>query len=411
MRFAILSHANPQINKGGAELAALALFRGLREMGEDAFFISLSPSTSAAALWSSDPREIAISIQLDQYDYFYHIADLRTSTAVVETIINLKCDVVFAHHFLYIGVNSLYELKRRGVRVFLTLHELLFACYNHGQMVTTLSKQLCNSASPSKCVTCFPSKIAAQFATRESHFRSLLSSLDGLIAPSRFLISRLGEFGAHNERILVQENGVSALTPDNSIDRRGERFIFGYFGQITPFKGIDVLMDAIEIILERELGNSVEFRIHGNLVGLSKTFEDRIGYICAAHRNVEFRGPYNHSDVFRLMQSCDYVVVPSRWWENSPLVIQEAFQAGRPPIVSSIGGMAEKVLDGENGIHFEVGDANDLADKILGACSRELFTKLTASMPPRISPSNMAQAYLDFAGVGRSQEGSPPREI
>ena len=43
------------------------------------------------------------------------------------------------------------------------------------------------------------------------------------------------------------------------------------------------------------------------------------------------------------MSEIDWVVVPSRWWENSPLVIQEAFMHGRPVICSGIGGMAEKV--------------------------------------------------------------------
>jgi glycosyltransferase involved in cell wall biosynthesis len=43
------------------------------------------------------------------------------------------------------------------------------------------------------------------------------------------------------------------------------------------------------------------------------------------------------------MSACDWIVVPSIWWENSPVVIQEARLAARPLIVSNIGGMAEKV--------------------------------------------------------------------
>ena len=54
------------------------------------------------------------------------------------------------------------------------------------------------------------------------------------------------------------------------------------------------------------------------------------------------------------MSSVDWVVVPSIWWENSPLVIQEAFMHGRPVICSDIGGMAEKVNDGVDGLHFRV---------------------------------------------------------
>ena len=47
------------------------------------------------------------------------------------------------------------------------------------------------------------------------------------------------------------------------------------------------------------------------------------------------------------MARMDWVVVPSIWWETGPLVVMEAFQYGRPVICSDIGGMSEKVTDGE----------------------------------------------------------------
>ena len=69
------------------------------------------------------------------------------------------------------------------------------------------------------------------------------------------------------------------------------------------------------------------------------------------------------------MADIDWVVVPSRWWENSPLVIQEAFMHKRPVVCSRIGGMAEKVTDGVDGIHFTKSNAGELADKIRIATS------------------------------------------
>jgi glycosyltransferase involved in cell wall biosynthesis len=54
------------------------------------------------------------------------------------------------------------------------------------------------------------------------------------------------------------------------------------------------------------------------------------------------------------------VVVPSIWFENSPLTIQEAQIAGVPVITSNQGGMAELVRDGVDGLHFRLGDPDDL---------------------------------------------------
>ena len=76
------------------------------------------------------------------------------------------------------------------------------------------------------------------------------------------------------------------------------------------------------------------------------------------------------------------MVVPSLWWENSPLVIQEAFLHGRPVICSDIGGMAEKVTDGVNGLHFRAGDSVSLAETIAQATdSPETWRRLRAGIP------------------------------
>ena len=57
------------------------------------------------------------------------------------------------------------------------------------------------------------------------------------------------------------------------------------------------------------------------------------------------------------------MIIPSVWWENSPVVIQEARAAGTPMIASDIGGMAEKTAGW--GLQFRVGDPAALASAIM----------------------------------------------
>ena len=90
-----------------------------------------------------------------------------------------------------------------------------------------------------------------------------------------------------------------------------------------------------------------------------------------------FAGRYNYAELASLMSNVDWIVVPSIWWENSPLVIQEAFHFGRPVICSDIGGMAEKVDDGVNGLHFRAGDPTSLARTIKRAAEEpQLWERL-----------------------------------
>ena len=82
-------------------------------------------------------------------------------------------------------------------------------------------------------------------------------------------------------------------------------------------------------------------------------------------------------------ENVDWVIVPSIWWENSPLVIQEAFHFGRPVICSDIGGMAEKVADGVDGLHFRANDATSLAETMRRAMEDAgLWHRLPSSIRP-----------------------------
>ena len=78
------------------------------------------------------------------------------------------------------------------------------------------------------------------------------------------------------------------------------------------------------------------------------------------NRGVEWLGSVAHDRIPTVLASLDVLVVPSVWIENSPFVIKEAFAAGVPVVASNLGGMAELVEDGRNGLLFEAGDAADL---------------------------------------------------
>jgi glycosyltransferase involved in cell wall biosynthesis len=129
--------------------------------------------------------------------------------------------------------------------------------------------------------------------------------------------------------------------------------------------------------------------------------ENAIRQKCAAvESHVQVHGGYRPEDVVNLMSTADWVVVPSIWWDNSPLVIQEAFVARRPVICSAIGGMAEKVPHEVNGLHFRVGDPVDLADTMMRACSEKgLHERLTRGIGPVHAMRTSAREHLQLYGI------------
>ena len=104
--------------------------------------------------------------------------------------------------------------------------------------------------------------------------------------------------------------------------------------------------------------------------------------LCEAGDAATHAGPYRREELPALMAGIDWVVVPSTWWENAPLVILEAFRHKRPVICSGIGGMAELVADDVNGLHVRPSDVAALTRAMRRAAHEEgLWDRLVAGIP------------------------------
>ena len=67
-----------------------------------------------------------------------------------------------------------------------------------------------------------------------------------------------------------------------------------------------------------------------------------------------------NSELGKVLSNIDVLVVPSRWYENTPLVMESALATKTPLIVTNLGGMSELVKDGVNGYTFELNDEKSL---------------------------------------------------
>lgn len=219
---------------------------------------------------------------------------------------------------------------------------------------------------------------------RELFIKSFLSLVDVFVCPSEFLRERYIAWGIPEHKLVLLENGQPRLDGSNDADALDPvpetRFVL--LGQLSRRKGTLLLLDAVRL-LPKVLRKSIRIEIHGSAQyaedGFQKKFEKALEDLKGT---VTFCGPYASKDVFGIIRRSGWLLVPSIWWENSPTVIQEAFTAGRPVICSDIGGMAEKVTNGVNGVHFRVNNAADLAMRIEQcATSRSRWEDLCAGVP------------------------------
>ena len=398
MRVLYVLHNHPTLFPGGAEQYAIELFDTLRgsedieplliaRIGRTSIPRGNRPGTPFSTI-DGEPDQYFLFTESDpQFDYFLGTSTDKSlyTTYLPEFLAAYRPDIVHFQHSVHIGYDAISTVRRvlPETPIVYTLHEYLSICHRQGQMLRTAHKneELCDRASPRRCSECFPRIPSSEFYLRERFIKAHLDKVDLFISPSEFVLQRHVDWGIPPDRIMFEDYGrrpAVRLTEDE-VDRPRNRF--GYFGQFNPYKGVETLLQAMAGFADRP---EIQLSLHGaNLDQQSDEFKDSFATLLErAEANVTMVGSYRPEDVPSLMREIDWVVVPSRWWENSPLVIQEAFMQRRPVICTGIGGMAEKVTNQVNGLHFAASDASSLAGAIQRAATEDgLWERLRDGIP------------------------------
>jgi glycosyltransferase involved in cell wall biosynthesis len=417
-----ICHNHPAVRPGGAEAYALELHRHLRDSEEleSIFLAKGGPPLSQAgrphvgtyvSLVGGSPDEYFL--YTDGYDYDWTFGTIRDDKELLTKHLRsflqaVEPDVVHLHHTMFFGYDVLREIRNTlpGAAIVYTLHEFMPICHRQGQMARTADDEPCIESSPRRCHECFPEISPQTFFMRKRFIQSHFELVDAFVAPSRFLLERYVDWGIPREKIVAEEYGRTPPPGRAVDDDREVRDRFGFFGQLTPFKGVQVVLDAVRLMSGHGGASDPLIRaleamtaptpnqpaapeplvlVHGANLDLQPgTFQNRISELLEETKDrVTFVGRYDHTRIADLMSNVDWVIVPSIWWENSPLVIQEAFHFGRPVICSDIGGMAEKVRDGIDGLHFRANDSASLARTMRMAMDTAgLWERLRAGIRP-----------------------------
>jgi glycosyltransferase involved in cell wall biosynthesis len=402
MKVVVISHAHPTFSKGGAELAAYYLWQGINNQPEhESWFIGrgqpeLMPKFTTLAAMGERDYLLAGNANIEQLTA---TTSLDPQNDLSQLLASIQPDVVHFHHYVHVGVETIRLVKNicPQAKIFMTLHEYIAICQNNGQMIKT-NGRLCYQYSPKECHLCFPHISQENIFLREIYIKSFFKLVDQFIAPSNFLRERYIQWGLNPEVISVIENGLpeSEKIPLRTLGTDEIRGKFAYFGQINPYKGVDVLLEAITC-LPKSIRKKVTLDIFGSgLENQTPAFQEKINLLLKKCKNtVRLHGAYEPEEMPRLIAEADWVVMGSVWWENSPLVIQEAYKFGRPLIVPNIGGMAEKVQSGKGGLTYRARDSFALANLITKIVEDEaIFNDTLNTIPDYPKISNIVNEHL-----------------
>ena len=181
--------------------------------------------------------------------------------------------------------------------------------------------------------------------------RRLSNSINLVLAPSQFVLDmhiKNGYFA--NSRCMKLPLGIE-IGNIHKIEKNYEIIDILYVGQVSKHKGIIALINVFKQLIHKNI------KLH--IVGKGKD-EDEFKKMASSDKRIIFHGFVPDEELMRLYQKANLTVVPSIWYDNSPMVIYESLMNGTPVIGSRIGGIPELIEDGYNGVLFEAGNVDEL---------------------------------------------------
>jgi glycosyltransferase involved in cell wall biosynthesis len=272
-----------------------------------------------------------------------------------------KPDVVHFHNFFpLISPSAYYACQSAGVPVVQTIHNQRLICpaatfYRDGKLCLDCFSK--TSPWPAIVHGCYHhsrvhSAVVAGMITFHRWMNTWSDSVNVYVASTEFYKDMFSRSGLPREKIIVKPHFVHAGPEPGAAKRPGDYAL--YVGRLDPEKGVRTLLAAWA-----DLNIPIKIRGSGQLEREAREFVER-----NALKSVEFVDRLSEADLSKLFQNARFLVLPSEgYYESFGLVAIEGYAHAVPVLASRIGVMTEIIEDGVTGLHFNPGDAEDLAAK------------------------------------------------
>lgn len=196
--------------------------------------------------------------------------------------------------------------------------------------------------------------------------RACLRRYERVVCVSETLLAECLEAGVPVSNCSLIENAIDASAyetqPDRTAAKRAlnlptDRPLVGAVGRLSPEKGFDVLIRAIDQLIEAGTPVTLAIAGEGSLRDELQSLIDQLG------RQNDIRLVGHIADSRRLFNALDAFVLSSRA-EGLPNVLLEAFACGIPTMATPVGGVPQVLADEQNGLLVPVDDPNALATSL-----------------------------------------------
>ncbi len=301
-----------------------------------------------------------------------------------QTLALHKPDVVHVHNFFPLITPSVFDACRQmRIPSVLTLHNYRLL-HPNGYLIDNEGHidERSIQGSAYQCVTdkvyrnsMLQTAVVAHMIEYHRKAKTWDKAVNRFIALSQFARSKFIEGGLPAEKIVVKPNFIADFSEKTGKGTPPDHY-FLFVGRLSSEKGVELLIDTW-------IKYNISIPVY--IVG-EGPLQDKVLRISKDHSQIKLLGKKSHAETLGYIQKARALVFPSTWYEGFPMTIVEALSLSTPVVASDIGSQAEIITDNFNGLHFQVGNSEALAETIKKLANNALLEKLRV---------NARQSYLE----------------
>lgn len=336
--------------KGGSESHFIDLVNLLRKDHHEVIVFSTRHKDNFP-LAKKDVLVDELSMRLTNFFRGFNLFYNRKVIVALKNLIKKeRPDLVHVHNFNHHFSPAILKLfKKYNLPVVMTVHDYKLICPNYKLFN---KNKICEKCIGGKYFECAHNKcvkdsyLASLVMALEAYWskwKKYYQNIDIFIAPSHFMQTKLIQGGYPTAKIKYLPNFLQQPEMATVKEKKSaERYIL-FFGRLSAEKGLAELIQTFGEIENKR----IELKIAGE--GPQKNQLEKIIAETNLASRVKLLGYQNSLDLIELIAGAELVVVPSRWYENAPYVILEAYAQRKPVLGADIGGITEMIKNDETG--------------------------------------------------------------
>lgn len=360
-------HVNKFLHRrGGSEAYMLDLAELQRGAGHDVAFFSMQhPENEAAELERHFPPYLELNPPPPTLAGRFRAAarmvwSFSAARGMGDAVRELRPDVVHLHLIHHqLSPSILRPLVEHAIPTVMTLHDFKLACPTYLFLDKGRACEAClggrfHHAALRRCKggSLVESSLLAAELTIHTYLRAY-APVQLFICPSRFIAEKMSQAGVFPDRLEVLPHFAVSTGVETKRQPGGDLL---YAGRLSSEKAVDVVIRAVGRMHPRPV-----LQVAGE--GPER---ERLEALAASEApgHVRFLGRLSRQELQGRLASAAALVIPSRFYENQPMIILEAFAAGIPVVGSNFGGIRELVDHGVDGLLVPPEQPSELADAL-----------------------------------------------